>query len=198
MSAAIYYLNCKDTFELDQTTYDTDLNEFLIPYRPYAIRRGDCICLSTEEERFQNEYVYVYDGRQFTNLETTYHTYGHVPSWCTVSDSEFNPSYWSDVIWHSHYFFPAEDIQVRAAHSIKFGLLDGIEHPVYHATFPIGAALYTLVFDHESFELEDMPMDVIELFVQRIHSEPWQLGICSDYLEYEPAITNSYNYLLVG
>jgi hypothetical protein len=199
MTAAIYYLNCKHEFEFSQTTFGTDLNKYLASNIPFGIfRRGDCICLSNEEERIQNEDVYIYDGRSFGPLEFTYNECGHVPVAFLVSDSEFTPAHWSEAIWHNYYFFPSDTIRERAKYSIQFGLLPGFCRPTYSSTFYIGSTSYTLVFNYESSELEDISTDVIELFQEKIRAGPWESRLSSCYLEREPDITGEHNYVLVA
>lgn len=199
MSAAIYYLNCKHEFEFSQTTYGTDLNKYLASNIPFEIfRRGDCICLSTEEERIQNEDIYIYDGKSFLPLEFTYSEYGHVPVSFLVSDYEFTPTHWSEAIWHNYYFFPSNTIRERAAYTIQFGLLPGFGTPTYSSSVPIGSTFYTLVFNYAPEELEDTRKEVVELFQEKIHAGPWESRLSSSYLEREPDITGEYNYILVA
>lgn len=107
------------------------------------IKRGDIvICVTTRGTR--NEDILIYNGQYVIELERDINIDhdGYIPKEFKVSDTEFHPSYWSDVITHNSFFWPHQTLIDRAIKNPFFGVLpelslkDGEAHPPVSNTPP--------------------------------------------------------------
>lgn len=67
------------------------------------IKRGDTISLLKRNNKYRNDWTYIWDGEKAVELETDYDEYGHVPKQFLVGD-EFQPDHWENVIMHNRIF----------------------------------------------------------------------------------------------
>jgi len=67
------------------------------------IKRGDMISLLRKNNKYRNDWTYMWDGEKAVELETDYDEYGHVPKQFVVGD-EFQPDHWESVIQHNRIF----------------------------------------------------------------------------------------------
>jgi hypothetical protein len=85
----------------------------------HSIKKGDTVTLIKAYERYRNTHVYIYDGEKVIELEYDIDDYGHVPKQFVVSDSEFSPDYWVDVIDHNKIFFVSKTIIERLEFQVR-------------------------------------------------------------------------------
>ena len=152
--ATVYYVEDRNNYiSYIHHGIISDVNKCLKEFS--TIKRGDLVCFTTDEYRYRNENVLIYDGDKLIELYGRYDEYGHVPDSFVVNDTNFAPNYWVGKIWHNSYFFPNSDIRQRAVDAITYGELSGFKEPVHYSRFPIGEKIYTLIFDHYTHIEED-------------------------------------------
>jgi hypothetical protein len=75
------------------------------------IKKGDVITLIKEEGRYRNTGTFIYDGESVCDLCDIIDEYGSVPPILQVSDIEFSPYHWMNVIVHNNIFFLSNDLK---------------------------------------------------------------------------------------
>jgi len=137
-----------------------------------GIKHGDTIALQTDDQRDRNSCVYIWDQISDKVMSLSLHPddYGTVPPQFQVTDTEFRPDYWTEVIGHNGYFWPSQSIRDRAIVSRCHGrspYAKGLDTDIWYSHFNIGAQVCHLVF--EADEAGE------ELFVQTLkaHQQPW-------------------------
>jgi hypothetical protein len=80
-----------------------------------AAKRGDVVGLhpNTFDDRYRNDGVFLYDGEKVTTLDSDIDQYGALPPSIQVTDTEFAPHYWQDVMHHNQIFWLAQPILDR-------------------------------------------------------------------------------------
>jgi hypothetical protein len=73
------------------------------------IKRGDTISVLKKNNKYRNDWTYIWDGEKAVELETEYDEYGHVPKQFLVGD-EFQPDHWESVIEHNRIFHPNDNL----------------------------------------------------------------------------------------
>lgn len=74
------------------------------------IRKGDTISLLKKEEKYLNNFTYIYDGKKVINLDIDLDSDGHLPNIFKVSDFEYTPDYWKYVINSNSIFWLDDQI----------------------------------------------------------------------------------------
>jgi hypothetical protein len=93
---------------------DTDIAKML----GKDLKRGDVI--STSVGGYRNSCVKgIWNGRRTVQLEDFPDDYGTVPREFEISDTEFSPSHWLDVIDHNNYVWFTADIRKRIVECLQ-------------------------------------------------------------------------------
>ncbi len=79
------------------------LSRITMRCRLKKIKRGDTISLLRRNNKYRNDWTYIWDGIKAIELETEYDEYGHVPKQFVAGD-EFQPDHWESVIEHNRIF----------------------------------------------------------------------------------------------
>lgn len=131
---------------------DEDYEEDIACYRLTAVikkhnipaKRGDLIGLSADEERYRNQDCFMWDGEKAICLFHNIDEYGSVPRSIMVTDTEFHPHYWEEVVAHNTMFWLAQPIldRFRVSWDSKLRL--------HIASTTIGGKPYTVLIEPRS------------------------------------------------
>ncbi len=137
--ANVFY-NLAAELGLDEETLE-ELNEAVASWsKKSEIKRGDILCLDTEEDRYRNDNCYIWDGEKAIELDDV-DEYGNVPPQFQITDTEFDPHYWVSAVAHNGIFWLAPEIRQR----MKF---TKSENGVISSSVRIGDKTWTCIVDY--------------------------------------------------
>lgn len=129
-----------------------DLNEKLKGWSKLStLKRGDILILDTEEERYRNDGVYIWDGQEALELDDILDEYGALPRSFQVSDTEFNPHYWVNAIGHNGFFWLTPEILKRMSFTKQ-------EDGTISSSVRIGDKTWTCIVDYP----EELPEEYLK------------------------------------
>ena len=109
--ATVFY-NMAEELDLEEPTLE-DMTAALKAWpRFHEVKRGDIVCLDTEEDRYRNTDCYIWDGEALVELDDV-DEYGNVPPSFIITDTEFSPDYWISGVAHNGIFWLSREIIQR-------------------------------------------------------------------------------------
>lgn len=76
------------------------------------IRRGDTISLIPRDDKYRNDWTFIWDGEKAINLEYDIDDYGYVPREFVVGN-EFQPDHWTTTIAHNGIFHLSNETKAQ-------------------------------------------------------------------------------------
>jgi hypothetical protein len=109
--ASVFY-NMAEELDLEEPTLE-DMTAALKAWpRFHEIKRGDIVCLDTEDDRYRNTDCYIWDGEALVDLDDV-DEYGNVPPSFVITDTDFSPDYWISSVAHNGIFWLSPEIIQR-------------------------------------------------------------------------------------
>ncbi len=137
--ANVFY-NLMAELDLEEATLE-ELNEAVASWsKKGEIKRGDILCLDSDEDRYRNTNCYIWDGEKAIELDDV-DEYGNVPPQFQITDTEFHPHYWDSAVAHNGIFWLSTEILQR----MKF---TKSENGVISSSVLIGNKTWTCIVDY--------------------------------------------------
>ena len=146
-----------------EDSFQQQILERLTAYVDVA-KPGDTISLQKRDDKYRNEWTYLWDGEKAIELDYSIDEYGALPHTFKVTDTEFSPDWWTDTIAHNSIFWLSDKIKKQMVFKKEDGQI--------FADFLIGSIMWRCYVDApEEVESIDSLATREDIYFQMCESE---------------------------